>query len=267
MIPKAWWKVAIVLVAAGLVAGCQTKQPVEPTTPDQVRAGAPIYFHPAVPRAAIMLESGRYPTLFDSASAATWIEPMAPVAMAPAAAPASASVAGMDKEDPSVMAEPVSTAGGEDAQTRALAANFTVIACDIASTFSDSSIAYDVVGLRSMQVYLMAADGRQVPPVQRIIGTELHEESVGALKRYHRRNLLLFPKDPFQVETPVAGTPSPRLRLVLEGYSSKFYFEWPAQVPGNIGAPPIGEQEWVQKGEEVYRGVRKKERAIIHKFD
>ena len=51
MIPKAWWKTAAVLVAAGLAAGCQTKQPVEPTTPDQVRAGAPIFFHPAVPRA------------------------------------------------------------------------------------------------------------------------------------------------------------------------------------------------------------------------
>lgn len=266
MIPKAWWKTAAVVVSAGLAVGCQTKQPVEPTTPEQVRAGAPIYFHPAVPRAAIMLESGRYPTLFDSASAATWIEPTVPVA-APAAAPAQASVAGMDKEDPSVMAEPVAAPAGVDEQTRALAANFTVIACDIASTFSDSSIAYDAVGLRNVQVYLMAADGRQVPPVQRIIGTELQETPAGALKRYQRRNLLLFPKDPFQVETPVAGTPSPRLRLVLEGYSSKFYFEWPAQVPGNIGAPPIGEQEWVQKGEEVYRGVRKKERAIIHKFD
>lgn len=248
-----------------LASSCQTRQPVEPTTPGTVRAGSPIFFHPAVSQAPIMLDSGRYPNLFAGGSRATWIEPQA-AAPAAGATPASATVEGMEKEDPAMMAEQVEPAGLDD-QTRMLAANFNVIVCDIASMFTDTSIAYDVVGFRGIQVYLLASDGRQFMPVQQIMGTELTETPQGALRQYRRKNILLFPKEPIPVATPLEGSRSPALRLVLEGYGSKFYFEWPAQVPGSIGPPPIGEQEWVVKGEEAYRKTKKKATGIRHKFD
>lgn len=253
--------VAVLVVVA---SSCQTKQPVEPTTPGSVRAGAPIIFHPAVAQVPLMLESGRYPNLFGGGSRATWIEPQA--AAAAGTTPGSATVEGMEKEDPAMMTESVAPAGMDD-QTRMLAANFNVVVCDIESMFTDTSIAYDVVGFRGIQVYLLAADGRQYAPVQQIMGTELMEAQRGALKQYRRKNILLFPKEPIVVATPLEGGRPPALRLVLEGYSSKFYFEFPAQVPGKIGPPPIGEQEWVVKGEEGYRKTKKKASGIRHTFD
>ena len=248
-----------------LASSCQTRQPVEPTTPDTVRAGSPIFFRPAVPQAPIMLESGRYPNLFGGTSRATWIDAQA-AAPAAGTTPATATVVGMEKEDLAMMTEPVAVSGMDD-HTRMMAANFNVIVCEIESTFTDTSIAYDVVGFRGIQAYLLAADGRQFTPVQRVIGTELKESNQGALKQYRRKNILLFPKEPIPVTTPLEGSRSPAMRLVLEGYGSKFYFEWPAQVPGSIGAPPIGEQEWVVKGEEAYRKTKKKAGGIMHRFD
>ena len=242
-----------------LAAGCQTRQPVEPDTDDSVRAGSPIFFHPAVPQVPIMLESGKYPTLFGGTSRATWIEPQSNV---PATG---ATVEGMEKDDPAMLAEKVDAPGMDD-QTRMMAANFNVVVCDIESTFTDMSIAYDVVGFRGIQAYLLTADGRQYPPVQRMVGTELGEEQQGALKRYRRKNILLFPKEPITVATPLEGSRSLGVRLVLEGYGSRFYFEWPARVPGKIGPAPIGEQEWVKKGEEVYRKTKKKAGNINQKF-
>jgi hypothetical protein len=258
-----------VLLAAVLASSCQTRQPVEPTTPDSVPAGAPVLFHPAVSQVPIMLGSGRYPTLFDGASRATWIEPASaaatPAASAQGATP-KATKEGMDKEEPTMMAEAVS-APAVDEQARMMSANFVTISCDIASVFSDISIAYDVVGFRGVQVYLLTADGQQIPPVQTIIGSELRETQQGALKKYHRKNVLLFPKEPVAVPAPLQGGPAPALRLVLEAQGSMFYFEWPALLPGKIGPPKISEQEWVKKGEAGYRAVHKKERAILHKFD
>lgn len=249
---------ACVMAVMALASGCQTRQPVEPGTDASVRAGSPIFFHPAAAQVPIMLGSGRYPTLFSGTSRATWIEPAsAPAAPAPAGA-------GGDPEA-AAMAEPVGGPGVDD-EARMLAANFNVIACDIESSFNDTSIAYDVVGFRGITAYLLSADGTQVPPVQRIIGTDLREEQQGALKKYGRRNLLLFPRTPLTVATPVDGGQPPALRLVLEGYGAMFYFEFPAQVPGKIGPAPIGQQPWVQKGEEVYRKTREKGRGINQKF-
>ena len=154
-----------------------------------------------------------------------------------------------------------------DAQTHAYTANFNVVKCDIESVFTDTALAYDAVGFRNIEVYLQSGDGQKVLPVQRLIGADLDTESVGALKKYHRKNVLLFPKQPFPVTTPLEGAPAPGVRLVLEGYGSKFYFQWAAQIPGEIGAPPLKDQEWVKKGEENFQKARQKERAVLHKFD
>lgn len=265
MTRKSAWKVAAGALMALLTAACQTKQPVEPTTPDPVRAGDPLVFHPATPLAPIQFEGGRYPILFGGGSHATWVEPAPPAATAPAA-PVKTTAEGMDKDAPAMLSERVVPAP-VDAQTRSYAANFNVVTCDIESAFTDTALAYDAVGFRNVEVYLQSPDGQKISPVQRIIGADLDTESVGALKKYHRKNILLFPKQSFPVATPLEGAPAPGVRLVLEGYGSKFYFQWAAQTPADIGAPPLKDQEWVKKGEENYRKAHQKERAVLHKFD
>lgn len=265
-------KIAVALLLTLASSSCQTRQPVEPTTAERVPAGAPIYFHPANAQAPIMFESGRYPTLFAGNSHATWIEPVAPAAPAASAvkevsvaAPGQPSLEAMEN-DPKQLSEAVPPSA-EEQEARALATNFNVVYCDMASVFMDSAIAYDVVGLRNVQAYLLTPEGKRLEPVQRMINSQLDEQPQGALKKYRRSIVLLFPKEPEPIATPLAGARPPGMRLMLEGYGSKFYFEWPAQIPVEIGAPPLGEREWVKKGEKTYRGVRTKERAVIHKFD
>lgn len=261
-------------------SGCQTRRPVEPTTAEKVPAGAPIVFHPAVAQVPINMESGRYPTLFAGGTRATWIEAgsMAADAMTPAA-PANAqgttpkaSVDAMNREDAAVMSDAIVVAPKPEMSSmaddvRMYSAGFNVVVVDAESAFTDTSIAYDVVGFRGIHAYLQLPNGAQLTPVQIIVGSDLEQQAMGALRKYHRRNLLLFPKEPISVATPMAGTQAPGLRLVLEGNGCLFYFEWPALLPGMIGPPKFTEREGVKKIEAGYEVGRKKERGILHKFD
>jgi len=259
---------SLLLVSALLLSACQTRPPADPDTQDRVPASAPLIFRPALAEARLVLGEGHYPTLFAPASRAVWTEPGAspPAPTSATQQPASAQATiKLDENDPAqltgVVAAPV------DDRVRMMAANFRVIECYLESAFADSSIAYDAVGLRNVQAYLELPDGQRIDPAQKIMDSNLLETPVGALRRYQRKNILVFPATPITVATPVPGTPSPGVRLVLEGHGSKFYFEWPAALPSAIGALPISKQEWVQDTKGAYHTVRQKQRAILHKFD
>lgn len=105
-------------------------------------------------------------------------------------------------------------------------ARFIVIECRLESAFADSSVAYDVVGMRNVDVYLETPSGERVHPVQRIMAPRADEEAEEALIRFGRTSVLVFPKaDPLTGSaSPISGASS--VRLVLEGFHSTFYFEW-----------------------------------------
>lgn len=235
----------ILAVAAALLAGgCSTisggglgKAPMTP-------------FRPAVATVPVQWVEGNYPNLFDSASQATWPMPPAPIEPTPeppaepAAQPADAA------------AEPAP----EPPAPAPVPTMYLDIECRLASLFADSSIAYDVVGLRGVDIYLLTPDGAQVRPVQVQRGQELTEEPRGALRFFARTNHLVFPLNTTNLAVP-AGAPV-SVRLMIEGYGSAYQFEWPAYVaPGTPPPPkPLPVKETARK---VWRGTRN----AAHNFD
>jgi len=176
--------------------------------PDETPLGK-IEFRPARPLSALHLEEGRYPALLSPDSYALWLAPAvisAKRAAAPPDAPVSAEM---------------------DANTQRVAESFLVLECHLESMFADMALAYDVVSMRHLEVYLELPDGRRVEPNQKLIGTPVTEEQRDALKLFRRTNLLVFPRRDLWMEG-LKGEPGGRYaRLVFEGYDSEFYFEWP----------------------------------------
>ncbi|MCP4645133.1 MAG: hypothetical protein GY851_32125 [bacterium] len=125
----------------------------------------------------------------------------------------------------------------------AISEDYIVIECHIESAFADTSIAYDAVAFRNVDVYLETPGGERRRPVQIIVGTPVEEEPVGALMRYRRTNLAVFPRRDLWVGRKTVDRKDPYARLVLEGFDGKFQFEWP-------GAPIEQPYSWVPTEEE-----------------
>jgi hypothetical protein len=194
---------------AALLSGCET---VNPWAEEKEEAPSPVAaFVPAQTLANLQLADGRYPNLMGSTSTARWIgmgRSMITIVDADDANPSSA------------MAEPEFVPG------------FISFTCNLHSAFPDQSIAYDVVGLRGMRVYLMTPDGRKISPAQIRVGEDLKETSQGALKRFERINTVLFSQKEVSLQVKMQAGMSQTLRLVLDGYNSTFYFEWFPRMPG-----------------------------------
>lgn len=198
--------------AATLFAfGCNTTpQPDTAVLPPP----GPVTFVPGATVANLQVEEARYPNLFAPESYAVWVT--SAVASMKRAADEQAGIADM----PPGLAE-----------TAALTLdNFYVFEVHLTSIFPDASIAYDVVGLRNLDMFLATPDGRNVYPVQRIMDTQLDEEMVGALRKYERTNILVFPKRDLFINQPVIGEGAPGVRLVVQGFNSTFYFEFPSAI-------------------------------------
>ena len=208
------WGVRLLSAAtafAGFTLGCSTTP--EPDTAVLPPPG-PVTFVPGATVANLQVEEARYPNLFSPESYAVWVT--SAVASMKLAADEQAGIADM--------------APGL-ANTAALTLeNFYVFEIHLSSVFPDASIAYDVVGLRNLDMFLATPDGRNVYPVQRIMDTELNEEMVGALRKYERTNILVFPKRDLFVNQPVIGEGVPGVRLVVQGFHSSFYFEFPSAI-------------------------------------
>ena len=113
-------------------------------------------------------------------------------------------------------------------------AQFIVIECRLESAFADASVAYDVVGLRNMDVYMETPSGQRIYPIQKIMAPEAEESNQGALIRFARTSVIVFPKSSAldRSASPLSGAPG--ARLVIDGFHSRFYFEWTNMLQGDV---------------------------------
>jgi hypothetical protein len=211
-------------------AGCATTgrspepefTPVPPPPPQAV-------FVPAATQASLQFAAGRYPNLFAPESRAVW-----------GGGTVTTQVSSIEPVEENAAA----AAGPIEITPPAASDGQLMIECRIESEFPDISIAYDVAGLRGCNAYLELPDGTRLLPAQKIIGRELSETPVGALRRYARTNRLYFPVSDNGLLVPMG---SPGLRLVIQGHDSTFFFEWPNVPPPPDYKPPIGQREGTQK--------------------
>jgi hypothetical protein len=239
-------RIGLALAVVFAAAGCQTRSP-EPV----VQAPHPalqVPFTPATYTAHVRLGEGRYPDLFSAESYAIWVSPQ---------------VAALKLEDARDAGETIEPELEHAAHT--IESNYVIIECFVESAFSDMSIAYDIVGFRGVTPYIETGSGLRIRPVQVDIGTPVREEARGALKAFARTNVLVFPKfsRPTGTATMPAGEP---VRLVLEGYNSRFYFPWDAE-PGTQAPASFSQHEQVilvrTKFSELYERLRR----LGHRFD
>lgn len=215
----------LLLVAVGLAvvcgAGCRsTRGSQDPPRPLED-------FRPAKYLSTIHLEDGRNASLFSPESYAIWVSP---------------EVAMTKRNLARASGETIEEPQGSDLIT--VTENFIVIECHVESVFADASIAYDVVGLRQVDAYLELPNGDRIAPIQVIIGSPVEEEQREALTLFRRTNFVVFPRRDLWVGRPTVEQGFAYARLVLTGFSSKFYFEWPQ-------APSLDSWRWVPTPEEV----------------
>lgn len=200
-----------VLAVAGLVAltACQTTRH-EPKTPNAAPAAE---FQPAAYIAPVQLMHGHYTDLFSADSYGVWLG-----SEVTAQREIQAQAAG-ETVDPKL-----------SAAVNRLTQNFLVFECHLSSAFSDMSIAYDVVGLRNMKVYLMTPTGGHSMPAQIVVGSSAREERQQALRKYSRTCLILFPKQDLFTGASAVAPQSTSVRLAIEGFGSMFVMEWPTSA-------------------------------------
>jgi len=209
-----------VCAALIIAAGCQTA--IERVPEEQLPPL--VQFQPARYKAQIAAGQGRYKDLFASESYALWIgSQMAAV-----------------KWD-AAQQEGVSISQGlqEDAVT--VTNEYIIIELHLESVFGDPSIAYDAVGLRNMDVYLEMPNGERILPVQKLFQGSLDEEQEGALKRFGRTMVLIFPKRDLWLRRPTLEQGTPEVRLILDSHYAQFAFTWPAA--DSVEAPPPTAEE------------------------
>jgi len=219
---------ACLLVAILVVCGCETTMKV---TEEIMEPPPGAEFVPGTFVSTIRFDKGGNPDLFSPESFAVWL--------------------GSDV-DAAKLSKLRESGKSVDVSLQNAAAqiheNFLVFECDVSSVMADMSIAYDVVGFRGMDIYLETSDGRKIKPFQMVIGSPVHEEPRGAIKRFGRENIVAFQKRDFLAKGPTVSANAPRVRLVLEGFDSRFYFEWtPAVEP----ATP-----WTATAEEYAQAVK-----------
>ncbi len=240
----------VALVLGLALSACKTMQKDGGEDPG-VPAGQMIDFTPASGLAPLRFEGGNYPNLFGSGSHAIWVQP------------------GVTPSPVATADSPSGETGTANSPASALAANpaVAVIELRLESVFGDTSIAYDVVGLRGMQAYLLTPDGRQIVPAQTMMGRELTEKPQGALRVFGRTNVLVFPAEGLRFPLPPEGAMAARVRLVLEGYDSSYYFEWAPLLPELAEEPGMTPQKTAKAVQKGYQGFRSRFLRWSHKVD
>lgn len=229
---RMYWGLAA-LMAAGVIAGCRTMPEMEPIEP-RIEAGQRVPFIPQTTTGQLRYKEGAYPMLFAATSSAVWGKSETPV-------------------------DPAGAGNG--------AGGLLTIECRMESSFGDVSIAYDAVGFRGIDVYLMMPGGSKVYPAQTVMGQELKEQPQGALKTFQRTNQLLFPVSVLEVPVPAEPGQDRALRLVLEGYDTVFYFEWQPQLPQVNVPPKLSERKEVKAVREKASDAHRHFLNWTHKFD
>ncbi len=193
------------------LTACQTGEHKAKTS--KKAPAVPVEFQPAAYIAPIQLAHGHYMDLFSADSYGVWLG-----SEVTSQREIQAKAAG-ETVDPKLAA----------AMTR-LTQNFLVFECHLSSAFSDMSIAYDVVGLRNMKIYLMTPVGGRCMPAQIIVGSSAREEHQQALRKYSRTCLILFAKRDLFAGAPAVAPQSTSVRLAFEGFGSMFVMEWPTSA-------------------------------------
>ncbi|MFP4191410.1 MAG: hypothetical protein ACLFU6_04990 [Candidatus Hydrogenedentota bacterium] len=219
---RAWW--ILWVSVAMLLPGCQTTGNDEAAA-DIERSNVP--FEPATYISRLHQLDARHPTLFSPASAAVWVS-------------SEAAELKMQEEGGLGELDPVAAQ---------VTNSFHVFELHLVSAFHDTSMAADVVDLRGVQIYLETPDGQRISPAQHLRAGSREEEPEGALRRFRRTNIVVFPRHSLWMDEFTLDAVYPAVRLVLETHSSEFYFEWPALARPGIeqGPPTAEEQRWLQR--------------------
>ena len=243
--------VCLLLCVAG--AACQTMSPAPPPDIEEAVPPIPRGYQPMSYVSTIHWEAGEYPDLFSSDSSAVWVD---------------GNVAQLKYENEAASDNPPSQR--LVAQAQAISRDFFIFECHIESVFRDTSIAYDVVGFRGLEVHLETPDGTHVRPIQTIIGTPVEEEQHGALKLFRRTNIVVFPRHDLWTGADTVAVGSRSVRLVISGHNSEFYFEWP-ELP--LTAIETG-WNWRPSENEMYQALKVsfselygRLRRLAHTFD
>jgi len=220
------------VVALAGIAACNAVRPASApvVTEPEPTAVAP-EFKPQYYTSRLFMQEGRYPELFAPDSFAVWVDQSV------------AEYKYRQAVDDGVEVDPALKAAALH-----ISQDYIVFECHLASVFGDMSIAYDVVGLRGITAYLLTPDGSKISPIQTIIGTHAEEEPVGALKRFERTDLIVFSKRDFWLGDTYLDPELDSVRLVLDGFNSTFYFDWPAAAE-----PPADSTGWMPQAEEAAR--------------
>lgn len=237
------------------LSSCQTGKPKEPEPGEPIRAGHLIPLVPVSVNAQIHFAEGSYPELYSGESTAVWA-----VGQAPKMLPGQAAQA--------TRAQEIAAAPGQapPSSTPLTEERFVVFEVRLKSSFSDASIAYDAVGMKGINVYLLPPTGEKIPAGKIDMGRDLEESQQGALKVFARTSRLMFPRDQVKLVVPY-GFNAPSLRLVLEGYGCTFYFEWVAELPMEIGPPPVRQSEEAERAREGLKKTREKAHSWSHTLD
>jgi hypothetical protein len=234
-----------------LPLSCQTTR----RAPDEarIRPRDLVPFVPRVGKAQIVCLEGRYPNLYEAGSYAIW-------------QPASPSVTESRADTIPEGGNTNETSPTTSATLPTLTADpsgMYVVECELISSFPDMSIAYDAVGLRGVHVYLQTPTGQQLPVQQQVMDRNLSEEQVGALKRFRRKNTLYFAREPLLAP---AGTDA-ALLLVLEGFESRFAFEWKGVYVAPNAPPAPKDSQAVKQLKQTVQKTHKKTKDLLHRFD
>jgi hypothetical protein len=178
---------ALLLISAVAVSACRSQRPVEEKAGGKATQPAPV-FTPSVSIARLSFDSGSYSDLFAPTSFAIWVDE---------------SVTAFRQEAAAQAGETVTPA--ENADASKICGDYVIIECHLDSVFADMSIAYDVVGLRGLNIYLSTPDGRKIPPIQTLIGTPLKQEPRQALVPWPRLQRALFSRRRLSRRRGVSG--------------------------------------------------------------
>jgi len=216
-------RVILASCVIALICACQTSPRQEAA---MAEVGPVIQFVPAQHKAPATFAEGRYPNLFTSDSYALWV---------------SREVAAAKWEEAMAEGQEIDARFQNDAVT--ITDDFIIVEANLESAFGDTSIAYDAVGLRNMNVFLQLPNGDQVAPIQQLFVGELREELVGALKKFSRTIVLVFPKRDLWMQRPVFEQDTQEVKLVVSSVHGVYHFMWPAARIEEI--PPLTGEERV----------------------
>jgi len=234
-----WLLLGMVALALGGMVGCQTRSHTDDGLPIVRTPMVSVPFEPVTSSSRLSFESGNYPLLFSGGSSARWFrsEGEADIDLPPDLPPG-------------------------------ITSQFHVIQLTLESSFADMSIAYDAVGLRGMQAYLLTRSGTRIMPAQIIMSSNLVEEPLGALRVFRRNNYLIFPRNGVMVEAPVSAPgEGVSIQLRVEGVSTVFSATFAGRMPAIAYEPTFSDREGVQKLKSGTRATRDRVQTWSHTFD